>query len=75
MDAVNAALLENPENRFIFSICTDFIKIFLLQYGIPEKHTVIYDKILHIHENVCTDAELPKRLQFAWEEILRMLPG
>lgn len=75
MDAINVALFNIPNNTYIFSICTDFIKLFLAQYGIPQKDTVIYDNIIHVNESIYQHSPIPKRLQFAWEEILRMLPS
>ena len=73
MNVVNDVLFNYPDNVNISSICTDFIKLFLAQYGIPESETVIYENIFDISQNILDHSCLPKRLQFAWEDIMNSM--
>jgi hypothetical protein len=73
MDAINDVLFTYSDNFNIAGICTEFIKLLLTQYGIPEKDTIVHENIFHISENLIDRTDLPKRLQFAWEDILGSL--
>jgi hypothetical protein len=73
MDAINDVLFTYSDNFNIAGICTEFIKLLLTQYGIPEKDTIVHENIFHISENLIDRTDLPKRLQFAWEDILSSL--
>lgn len=73
MDTINDVLFTYADNFVIAGICTEFIKLFLTQYGIPEKETIVYENIQRISQSITDGTDIPKRLQFAWEDVMRMI--